>query len=76
MVSTVVKHFMTGLPLTPLRRIGGTIFKAATDSKPILNGSVYTLLGERKVSELIPPDLKLDKGVYKLIDDRTEALRR
>ena len=67
---------MAGLPLTPVDRIGGAIFKAATDSNPVSNGGVYTLPDEGEIFRIDRVDLRLDKGVYRMINDRVDFLRR
>lgn len=74
-VPVPVKLVMAGLPLTPVDRIGGAIFKAATDSNPESNGGVYTLPDEGDVFRIDRPDLRLDKGVYKMLNDRVDFLR-
>ncbi|KIJ49688.1 hypothetical protein M422DRAFT_28053 [Sphaerobolus stellatus SS14] len=75
-VPTAVKLFMAGIPLTPIARVGGAIFKAATDRNPASNGGVYTLPDEGEVFRIDRPALRLDKGVYKMINDRADVLRR
>jgi len=74
-VPTAVKLFMAGLPLTPIDRIGGAIFKAATDQDPVSNGGVYILPDEGDVFRIDRADFQLNKGVYKLINDRVDVLR-
>ncbi|KAF8518750.1 NAD(P)-binding protein [Gautieria morchelliformis] len=69
-VSTGFKLFMAGIPLTPISRIGGAIFKAATDSDPETNGAVYTLPDHGEIFRLNRAQLSLNEGVYKLLNDR------
>lgn len=71
-VPAVVKIFMAGIPLTPVPRIAGAIFLAATDATPGTNGAVYTLPDDREVFRITNVDL--NEGVYALINARAERL--
>ncbi|KAF8520391.1 NAD(P)-binding protein [Hysterangium stoloniferum] len=70
---THVKLFLAGLPLTPIQRVGGTIFRVATDPNPETNGAIYTLPDDGEAYRIDRPDLSLNKGIYKLLNDRTAA---
>lgn len=67
---------MAGMPLTPVWRIGGAIFKAATDMDPRTNGAVYTLPDDGETFRLDHAQLRLDEGLYKILNDRTENVYR
>jgi hypothetical protein len=74
-VSTGFKLFMAGIPLTPVSRIGGAIFKAATDADPETNGAVYTLPDDGETFRLNHTQLTLDEGVYKTIKTRARRVQ-
>ena len=57
--------------MTPITRIAGAIFLAATDEEET-GGSVYTLPDEREVFRI--PFEDVDQGVYKLLNDRVIRL--
>ena len=71
-----VKVLMAGIPLTPVSRIGAAIFSAATDTDPLTNGAVWTLPDDGPVLRIDRAQLRLNQGVYKLINDRIEAITR
>jgi hypothetical protein len=75
-VSTGLKVFMAGIPLTPISRIGGAIFKAATDVDPETNGAIYTLPDHGETFRLNRAQLHLHEGVYKLLNDRAQLVLR
>lgn len=70
LVSTGTKAFMAGIPLTPISRIGGAIFKAVTDVDPDTNGAVYAIPDHRETFRLNHAQLHIHEGVYKLINKR------
>lgn len=76
LMDTTNRLFMAGMPLTPVPRIGGAIFKAATDADPETNGAVYTLPDDGEIFRLDHAQLRLDEGFYKLLNDRTESVYR
>lgn len=69
-VPTAMKVFMAGIPLTPVPRISGAIFLAATDATPDTNGAVYVLPDEGEVFRV--PHVQLNEGVYALINNRAK----
>lgn len=68
-----VKLILAGIPLTPVPRVAGAIFKAATDPDMTTSGSAYLLLDDGPVFRVPKEEFKL--GVYKMIDDRANAAR-
>ena len=68
-----VKLILAGIPLTPVPRVAGAIFKAATDPDMNTSGSSYLLLDDGPVFRVPKEEFKL--GVYKMIDDRANAAR-
>ncbi|KAF9010635.1 hypothetical protein BDQ17DRAFT_1273216 [Cyathus striatus] len=71
-VPAPVKLFLAGIPLTPVSRVAGAIFRAASDPQVASNGSVW-LLADNGPVFLLPRE-ELKEGVYKLIDDRVNSL--
>ena len=66
------KPFLSGMPLTPVSRVVGTMILAATDEAPDSHGAVYALPDD-KVCLRIPPDLlNLENSLllFKLLDER------
>ncbi|KAF8972996.1 hypothetical protein BDZ97DRAFT_1912597 [Flammula alnicola] len=72
-VPTPVKLFLAGIPLTPVPRVAGAIFYAATDPDMATSGSAYLLLDDGPV--FMVPKEEFKEGVYKMIDDRSNAIR-
>ncbi|KAF8160684.1 hypothetical protein B0H34DRAFT_697678 [Crassisporium funariophilum] len=72
-VPTFLKIALAGLPLTPVSRVAGAIFFAATDRDDASNGSAWLLLDDGPVFMVPKEEFKL--GVYKMIDDRANAGR-
>ncbi|KIK09846.1 hypothetical protein K443DRAFT_81785 [Laccaria amethystina LaAM-08-1] len=64
--------FLAGIPLTPVPRIGGAIFYAATNPDPATNGCAWLLPDNGPVFLVPKEEFKL--GVYKMIDDRVNSL--
>ena len=71
-VPTVAKVFLAGLPLTPVERVAGAIFYAATDPDPETNGSAWLLPDDGPVYRVDREEFK--EGVYKMIDERAKRL--
>jgi len=69
---TIVKIGLAGVPLTPVPRIAGAIINAAADPDPATSGSGYVLPDNGPVFKVPREEFKL--GVYKLLDDRANAL--
>ncbi|GJJ06297.1 hypothetical protein Clacol_000488 [Clathrus columnatus] len=70
---TPMKIFLAGIPLTPVERVAGTVIKAATETNPDTNGSVYTIPDGGETFRLDRKDLSITTGVYKLLGDRADA---
>ena len=67
-----VKLLLAGIPLTPVPRIAGAIFYAATNPNPATNGCAWLLPDNGPVFLVPKEEFKL--GVYKMIDDRVNSL--
>ncbi|PPQ84588.1 hypothetical protein CVT25_015791 [Psilocybe cyanescens] len=72
-VPTPVKLVLAGIPLTPVHRIAGGIFYAATDPDIATNGSAWLLLDDGPLFMVPREEFKM--GVYKMIDDRANSAR-
>jgi len=72
-VPTPVKLLLAGIPLTPVPRVAGAIFHAATDPDLSTSGSGYLLLDDGPVFMVRKEDFK--EGVYKMIDNRANSAR-
>lgn len=70
-VPIYVKVALAGIPLTPIDRVAGAIFYAATDPDMETSGCPWLLPDDGYVFRLEREHLK--EGVYKMIDSRTEA---
>ncbi|PPR01718.1 hypothetical protein CVT24_001594 [Panaeolus cyanescens] len=68
-----VKLALAGIPLTPVSRVAGAIFLAATDTDPKTNGAAWLLLDDGPV--FIVPKEEFKQGVYGMIDARANAAR-
>ena len=66
-----IKIAMAGIPQTPIQRVAGAIFYAATDPNMETSGCPWLLPDHSSVLRLDKEDLK--EGVYKLINARAEA---
>ena len=67
-----VKVFLAGIPLTPVSRIAGAVFHAASNPDPETNGCAWLLLDNGPVFRVEPDSFK--QGVYKMINDRMNVL--
>lgn len=72
-VPVPVKIFLAGIPKTPVSRIAGAIFYAATDRDEKSSGSAWLLVDDGPV--FMVPKEEFKHGVYKMIDDRANAVR-
>ena len=72
-VPAPIKIFLAGIPKTPVSRIAGAIFYAATDRDEKSNGSAWLLVDDGPV--FMVPKEEFKQGVYKMIDDRANAVR-
>jgi len=67
------KVLMAGIPMVPVERVAGAIFRAASDKDPKTNGASYTLPDDGQV--YLIPDLNIDEGVYGRLSDRAKGLK-
>jgi hypothetical protein len=65
---------LAGLPRVPVARVGGAIFRAATDPDPASSGSVYMLPDDKPL--LVLEREVLREGVYKLLERRLKERMR
>jgi hypothetical protein len=72
-VPVPIKIFLAGIPKTPVSRIAGAVFYAATDRDEKSSGSAWLLVDDGPVF-MIPKE-EFKQGVYKMIDDRANAAR-
>ncbi|KAF8902917.1 hypothetical protein CPB84DRAFT_1775201 [Gymnopilus junonius] len=70
-VPVPVKLLLAGIPLTPVSRVAGAIFYAATNADMNTSGSSWLLTADGPVFMVPKEEFKL--GVYKMIDDRANA---
>lgn len=69
-----VKLVLAGIPLTPVSRVAGAIFFAATDVDPKTNGAAWLLLDDGPV--FMVPKEEFKQGVYGMIDARANSARQ
>jgi len=72
-VPASLKIILAGIPKTPVSRVAGAIFYAATDTDQKSSGSAWLLVDDGPVF-MIPKE-QFKQGVYKMIDDRANAGR-
>jgi NAD(P)-dependent dehydrogenase (short-subunit alcohol dehydrogenase family) len=72
-VPVPVKVFLAGIPKTSVSRIAGAIFYAATDRDEKSSGSAWLLVDDGPV--FMVPKEQFKQGVYKMIDERVNAVR-
>jgi len=72
-VPVSLKIILAGIPKTPVARVAGAIFYAATDTDQKSSGSAWLLVDDGPVF-MIPKE-QFKQGVYKMIDDRANAGR-
>jgi hypothetical protein len=72
-VPVPVKVFLAGIPKPPVSRIAGAIFYAATDRDEKSSGSAWLLVDDGPV--FLVPKEQFKQGVYKMIDERANAVR-
>ena len=68
-----VKVLLAGIPKTPVSRVAGAIFYAATDSDENSSGSAWLLVDDGPV--FMVPKEQFKQGVYKMLDDRANSIR-
>lgn len=66
-----MKTLLAGIPMTPVGRIAGAAFLAATDDEET-NGSVYTLPDDLEVFRV--PFEEVTEGIYGLLNKRVTRL--
>ncbi|KAF9254512.1 NAD(P)-binding protein, partial [Marasmius fiardii PR-910] len=74
LVPLPVKIFLTGIPLVPVPRIAKAITYAASNPDPATSGCAYLLPDGGEVFKIPKEEFKL--GVYKVIDERANALSK
>lgn len=67
-----MKVILAGIPLATVPRIAGAIFYAATDPDMGTNGSAWLIPDDGNV--FLVPKEEFKMGVYKMIDERANAL--
>lgn len=72
-VPVSLKIILAGIPKTPVSRVAGAIFYAATDRDEKSSGSAWLLVDDGPV--FMVPKERFKEGVYKMIDDRANAGR-
>jgi len=72
MFPTPMKILVAGVPITPVARVAGAIVYASTSPDPATSGCAYMLPDNGPVFKLPRDEFKL--GVYKVIDERSNAL--
>lgn len=70
-VPFAAKVVLAGIPLTPVPRIAGAIFHAASNPDPETNGCAWLLLDNGPLFRVKPDEFK--QGVYGMIDDRANG---
>ena len=68
------KLMLAGLPLTPVPRIAGAIFRAATDPDLATSGCPWVLPDDGPVIRVEKEALR--KGVYEMLDNRIRRSKR
>lgn len=63
-----LKIFLAGVPRTPVSRIAGAVFRAATDPDPATSGCPWMLPDDGPVLLLQKEDLR--EGVYEMLNNR------
>jgi hypothetical protein len=69
-----MKLVLAGIPLTPIERVSGAIFYAATDVDSSSNGSAWVLPDEGPVFRLEKETLT--GGVYDMLAERVRTIQR
>jgi hypothetical protein len=63
-----------GMPLTPVERVAGAIFRAATDPEPATSGCPWVLPDDGPVLLLKKEILR--EGVYEMLNNRVRRIVR
>lgn len=69
-----LKMFLAGVPRTPVSRIAGAVFRAATDPDPATSGCPWMLPDDGPVLLLEKEDLR--EGVYEMLNNRVRRTLR
>ena len=64
------RNFLRGLPLAPVPRVVGAIFRAATDTDPASDGCVWTVPDDGEVCRIPREHMQLIGGVYTILNER------
>ena len=69
-----LKVFLAGVPRTPVERVAGAVFRAATDPDPATSGCPWMLPDDGPVFLLQKEDLR--EGVYDMLNKRVRRTVR
>ena len=64
------RAFLQGMPLAPVPRVVGAIFRAATDADDSSDGCVWTVPDDGEVCRIPREHMKLVGGVYTVLNER------
>jgi hypothetical protein len=68
------KALILGMPMTPVERVAGAIFRAATDPDPATSGCPWVLPDDGPV--LLLKKEVLHEGVYEMMNNRVARIQR
>lgn len=68
------KALILGMPMTPVERVAGAIFRAATDPDPATSGCPWVLPDDGPVL-LLKKEI-LHEGVYEMLNNRVARIQR
>ncbi|TFY83369.1 hypothetical protein EWM64_g654 [Hericium alpestre] len=68
-----LKVLLAGIPLTPIARVAGAVFRSATDPDPATSGLPWVLPDDGPV--LLLPREVLNTGVYGMVNRRVERIK-
>jgi len=69
-----LRSLTAGIPLTPVERVAGAIFRAATDPEPATSGCPWMLPDDGPVLLLKKEILR--EGVYEMLNNRVRRIIR
>jgi hypothetical protein len=69
-----LRSLVVGMPLTPVERVAGAIFRAATDPEPAMSGCAWMLPDDGPVLLLKKETLR--EGVYEVLNNRVRRIIR
>lgn len=64
------RAFLHGLPLAPVPRVAGAIFRAASDTEELSDGCVWTVPDDGEVCRIPRERMQLVGGVYSALNER------